>query len=139
MAINAPSRGEVDGLPAPGPSDELLFYQSLAGIWPLDDREVEGIEARVSAFMTKACREAKKRSSWMTPNEAYEGALGRFVGDVLHGTRSGEFAASFLPLQQRIAFAGALNSLAQVVLKVASPGVPDFYQGSELWDFSLTD
>ncbi|MBI2965622.1 MAG: malto-oligosyltrehalose synthase [Chloroflexi bacterium] len=137
-AINAPSKKVVGGLDAPSPADELLFYQSLAGIWPLEGR-LDGVEARICAFMVKASREAKKRSSWVSPDEAYESALTRFVGDVLHGARSGEFAASFLPFQQRIAFAGAVNSLSQVVLKAASPGVPDFYQGSEMWDFSLTD
>lgn len=138
-AINASVRRDVGGSIAPPPTDELLIYQTLAGMWPLENRAIAGVEQRAAAFMIKACREAKERSSWLSPHADYEEALTAFVHEILNGATSGEFAASFLPFQDSIALAGACNSLSQVLLKVASPGVPDFYQGSEGWDFSLTD
>ncbi len=90
-------------------------------------------------YMLKAVKEAKVHTSWITPNEAYDTAVAKFVEEALTGERSREFLGRFLPLQKRIARAGMINSLARLVLKLASPGVPDFYQGTELWDLSLVD
>ncbi|HEY0159839.1 MAG TPA: malto-oligosyltrehalose synthase [Thermoanaerobaculia bacterium] len=115
---------------APDANEELLIYQSLAGVWPLDD------PARIRLFLEKAAREAKTHSSWLSPNEAYEKALQDFATAVIEHP---PFVESFSRFHKRIAFHGMLNSLAQVVLKATSPGVPDFYQGTELWDFSLVD
>jgi len=89
--------------------------------------------------MVKAVREAKRRTSWVTVNEPYEEAVERFVERVLTGPGAARFLPAFLLFHQRIAAGGMLNGLAQVALKVGSPGVPDFYQGTELWDFSLVD
>ena len=113
----------------PHPNEELLVYQTLAGAWPID-------EARLHTFLEKAAREAKTHSSWIKVDEAYESALKEFASALL---RHDTFVASFQRFHRRIAFHGFLNSLAQVVVKVCSPGVPDFYQGTELWDFSLVD
>lgn len=88
--------------------------------------------------MLKAVREAKVHSSWLTPNQAYEDGLVKFITGVL-GAGAAKFLPAFLPFQQRVAGLGVTNSLAQVVLKAGSPGVPDFYQGTELWDLSLVD
>jgi len=108
---------------------EYHVYQTLAGAWPLD-RE------RLTQYLIKAAREAKTHTSWIAPNDDYEGALLDFASRLLGHE---QFRASMNRFVRRIAYHGCLNSLAQVVLKVMSPGVPDFYQGSELWDFSLVD
>jgi (1->4)-alpha-D-glucan 1-alpha-D-glucosylmutase len=89
--------------------------------------------------MVKAVREAKVYTRWDRPNPAHEGAVRAFVDSVLADTGGNRFREDFLLFQKKIAHYGALNSLAQVLLKIASPGVPDFYQGTELWDFSLVD
>jgi len=108
---------------------EYHVYQTLAGAWPLD-RE------RLTQYLTKAAREAKTHTSWIAPNGDYESALLDFASRLLEHE---PFRASLTRFVRRIAYHGCLNSLAQVVLKVMSPGVPDFYQGTELWDFSLVD
>jgi (1->4)-alpha-D-glucan 1-alpha-D-glucosylmutase len=129
---NAPLRR--DGVPHP--NEELMIYQTLLGMWPLDDAEKAGVPDRLRAFLEKAAREAKTHSSWLTPDLDYEKALQDFAVAIL-GNEA--FMKSFVPFQRRVAFHGFLNSIAQVVLKVCSPGIPDFYQGTDLWDFSLVD
>jgi (1->4)-alpha-D-glucan 1-alpha-D-glucosylmutase len=123
-----------DGIPHP--NEEWLIYQTLVGMWPLDGNEEASVPDRLRGYLEKAAREAKTHSSWLTPNADYEKALQDFAGALL-GCEP--FLASFRRFQRRVAFHGFLNSLSQVVLKTCSPGVPDFYQGSELWDFSLVD
>jgi (1->4)-alpha-D-glucan 1-alpha-D-glucosylmutase len=123
--LNAPLKR--DGVPHP--NEELLIYQTLAGAWPLD-------EPRLHEYLEKAAREAKTHSSWIAVNETYEKSLKEFASAVLTHE---PFLKAFLRFQRRVAFHGFLNSLAQVVVKVCSPGVPDFYQGTELWDYTLVD
>jgi len=141
--INAGNRTPVDGSPAPDRNDEYLFYQALLSTWPPGSVEQSAADAalvdRIRDYMLKAVREAKLHTSWVSANEAYEEAVVRFVDRTLGGPSASRFLPLFLPFQQRIARAGVVNSLAQLVLKVASPGVPDFYQGSEIWDLSLVD
>jgi (1->4)-alpha-D-glucan 1-alpha-D-glucosylmutase len=132
MRINTPLRRDS----VPHPNEELLIYQTLIGMWPLDESEIANVSSRLSAYLEKAVREAKTHSSWLEVNEPYENALKQFATSILD---HGPFLESFRRFHKRIAFHGFLNSLAQVVLKVTSPGLPDFYQGSELWDFSLVD
>jgi (1->4)-alpha-D-glucan 1-alpha-D-glucosylmutase len=143
MRLNRAERTIVDGEPAPDRNDEYRFYQALVGAWPADPVKsktapVDVIE-RLQAYMTKAVKEAKLHSSWINPNDAYETAVTRFVAAVLSGPSAAKFLPAFLPFQQRVARVGLVNSLAQVVLKIASPGIPDFYQGTELWDLHLVD
>jgi (1->4)-alpha-D-glucan 1-alpha-D-glucosylmutase len=121
---------------APDANEELLIYQTLLGMWPLDDSEEEAVPDRLRTFLEKAAREAKTHSSWLLPDAEYERAMQDFAVGLLEHEA---FAQSFRRFQKRIAFHGAINALAQVVLKACSPGVPDFYQGTELWDFSLVD
>jgi (1->4)-alpha-D-glucan 1-alpha-D-glucosylmutase len=130
MRANAPLR---DG-GVPHPNEELLIYQTLVGMWPLDD--ADDVAPRLTAYLEKAAREAKTHSSWLAPDETYENALKDFATKLLAHE---PFLESFRRFHKRVAFHGFLNSLAQVVLKATSPGVPDFYQGTELWDFSLVD
>jgi (1->4)-alpha-D-glucan 1-alpha-D-glucosylmutase len=144
MRINRAHRRLVDGDPAPDRRDEYRLYQALLGSWPVDlpadvrEAPREYIE-RISAYMLKAVREAKVHTSWLTTNQAYEEALVGFVDRILGPAGGGKFLPAFVPFQQRVASLAVINSLSQVVLKIASPGVPDFYQGTELWDLSLVD
>ncbi|HEU4885792.1 MAG TPA: malto-oligosyltrehalose synthase [Longimicrobium sp.] len=127
--------------PVPDANDEYLLYQSLVGAWPfgeLDDPGREDLIARLQAYMQKATREAKRHTSWLNPSPAYDEGLRDFVADILS---SGEnaFLDDFLPFQRMVSRLGMINSLAQTLVKIASPGVPDIYQGQEAWDFSLVD
>ena len=131
------------GEPAPDHNDEYRFYQVLAGIWPADleaDQPLPAdLIARLQAYMDKATREAKLHTSWINPNEGYDTAMRDFVQDVLAGGTARSFLPAFVPFAQALARAGAANSLSQLLIKTAAPGVPDFYQGTELWDLTLVD
>lgn len=136
----------VDNAPAPDRNDEYLLYQTLVGAWPLEltadhwprPHVAEFIE-RIQAYMHKAVREAKVHSSWANPDEEYEQAVTDFIARILDADASRRFLEQFLPFQQRIAEAGMLNGLVQVALKLTCPGVPDIYQGTELWSLDLVD
>jgi (1->4)-alpha-D-glucan 1-alpha-D-glucosylmutase len=122
---------------APTAAHEYMLYQALIGAWEgkADQQFVE----RMKAYALKAAREGKQQTSWTNPDEAYEKALTAFVEALLDSGRSSAFLKAFGDFAQRTALLGALNSLSQVTLKALLPGVPDFYQGTELWDFSLVD
>ena len=137
--LNAKFKKVVDGQRAPSPSEEVMLYQTLLGAWPLDEGEVAGFPARVNAFLVKALREAKTNSGWLNPNETYETAVVEFVASLLQQPDDSPFLRDFHKFQERVAWYGALNSLAQTVIKIMSPGLPDFYQGCELWDLSMVD
>jgi (1->4)-alpha-D-glucan 1-alpha-D-glucosylmutase len=146
MRMNAGQRSLVNRLPAPDRNDEYHFYQALAAAWPaevsdapLPTRATDEFVSRLRGYMQKATREAKVHTSWVNPSSEYDDAITRFVERVLAGPVAARFLASFVPLQRRLARAGAMNGLAQVLLKIAAPGVPDIYQGGELWDLSLVD
>jgi (1->4)-alpha-D-glucan 1-alpha-D-glucosylmutase len=127
--------------PVPDANDEYLLYQSLVGAWPfgeLDDQARQDFTARVQAYMEKATREAKRHTGWLNPNPAYDEGLREFVAGILAG-RENAFLDDFLPFQRMVSRLGMINSLAQTLVKIASPGVPDVYQGQEAWDFSLVD
>lgn len=136
---NRAKKPEVGGQPAPDASMESLLYQTLVGGWPLAQEEAPQFKQRLKEYLLKAAREAKTYTSWLAQNGEYEDALLGFAGSILENAPDNRFLADFLKLQKRIAFYGAFNSLSQVLLKIAAPGVPDFYQGTELWDFSLVD
>jgi (1->4)-alpha-D-glucan 1-alpha-D-glucosylmutase len=123
-----------DGVP--DANEELLVYQTLVGMWPFDDEELASVPERLEAYLEKAAREAKTHTSWIAPNPEFEQRFLDFGAAILQNE---ELRASLVRFQRRVAFHGFLNGLAQVVLKIASPGLPDFYQGTELWDFSLVD
>ncbi|MEK8090528.1 malto-oligosyltrehalose synthase [Thermithiobacillus plumbiphilus] len=141
--INRNAKREVQGQPVPSNNDEYLFYQTLLGAWPMEgfdgnSPDYESFVERIDAYMLKAVREAKRRTGWITPNEAYEQALQQFVQKVLKNPR-GRFVQSMQTVVRRLASYGACNSLSQLLLKMVTPGVPDCYQGSELWDLNLVD
>jgi (1->4)-alpha-D-glucan 1-alpha-D-glucosylmutase len=122
--------------PAPASDEEYLLYQTLLGAWPIGDALPADFAGRIKQYMTKALREAKLRTSWTAPNETHEKAIHGFIDRLLTWE---PFLADFRPFQQRIARFGMINSLAQTLLKLTAPGVPDTYQGTELWDLSLVD
>jgi malto-oligosyltrehalose synthase len=133
---------EVDGLPAPSRNDEYLLYQTLVGFWPAEsvsEQEHATLVARLQAYMEKATHEAKTRTSWINPNQAYDEAMRQFVGKILERRRDNRFLPDFEKFLHTIVDAGFYTALSQTVLKLMSPGVPDIYQGQELWDFSLVD
>jgi (1->4)-alpha-D-glucan 1-alpha-D-glucosylmutase len=144
MRINRGHRRVVEGEPAPDRNDEYRFYQALVGIWPPDAFDVPvppaaDLVARMREYMTKATKEAKVHTSWINENQAYDEAVVHFVERALAGPSAERFAAALVPIARRLARAGMVNSLAQVVLKTCSPGVPDVYQGADLWELSLVD
>lgn len=136
---NAGLKPVVGSSPAPDENTELLIYQTLVGAWPLREEDVPAFKERLAAYLVKAAREAKVYTRWFEPNQEYEQAVQAFAAAILEPGPKNQFLQDFKAFQDVTAFYGALNSLAQVLLKVASPGVPDFYQGTELWDFSLVD
>jgi (1->4)-alpha-D-glucan 1-alpha-D-glucosylmutase len=132
----------VRGHPAPDRNEEYLLYQTLLGTWPLEalgGGPGEEFVTRICEYMLKALREAKRHSSWLNPNPAWEEAVGHFVRQVLHPVRGARFMEDFLPLARRVAHSGMWNSLTQTLIKITAPGVPDFYQGTEVWNLSLVD
>jgi (1->4)-alpha-D-glucan 1-alpha-D-glucosylmutase len=145
LRLNRRHRTDIDGEPVPDRNVEYLFYQTLVGAWPpLLDRSDPGelaiLAERVEGAMVKAVREGKEQSSWSYPNEAYEAGLQHFVRGVLDAARPNDpFLADFTAFIGLIARPAAIASLAQLVLKLTVPGVPDIYQGGELFDFSLVD
>jgi len=136
---NVAKKLKSDGLPIPEPNTEILLYQTLIGAWPLFIEGVPGFRERLKAYMIKAAREAKAITSWIKINHEYEDALLCFIDSILEDSADNRFLSDFAVFQKKIAYYGALNSLSQLLLTITSPGVPDFYQGMELWDFSLVD
>lgn len=132
----------VDGKPAPSRNEEYLFYQTLVGTWPFcsfEDEEFALFRSRIKEYMLKAMREAKVHTSWISPNTLREDAVMYFIDSVLTVSRQNNFIHDFAAFQKTTAACGIFNSLSQTLLKITSPGIPDFYQGNELWDFSLVD
>jgi (1->4)-alpha-D-glucan 1-alpha-D-glucosylmutase len=164
--LNSSKKTVLEDQPAPDRNDEYLLYQTLIGAWPSEPFTAEGLaqfRERIALYMQKATKEAKVHTSWINPNEEYDAAVRQFIfrlltpvvawsGDqaatgvkhqattgVVPNTLEDPFFEDLLVVQRRVAYFGYFNSLAQVLLKLTCPGVPDFYQGTELWDFSLVD
>ncbi|EOG3622842.1 malto-oligosyltrehalose synthase [Pseudomonas hunanensis] len=142
--LAAPLRTLLDDGPAPSPGDELMLLQTLLGSWPLalDLQDTGGLRTyaeRIRQWQQKALREAKLRSSWNAPNEAYESACTRYVDGLLLDSENQQLRKSVADAAQLLACPGALNGLVQTLLRMTTPGVPDLYQGNEYWDFSLVD
>ena len=140
--LNKRYKTEAEGTLAPDRNEEYLLYQTLIGAWPFsmpDDSQYRSFCDRIQTYMAKAVKEAKVHTSWVNPNRMYDQAVHDFIEHILNRSVPNPFLEDFLPFQQEIARLGVYNSLSQVLLKIAAPGIPDFYQGSELWDFSLVD
>jgi len=136
---NAAAKGLCEGQSAPAPNDEYLLYQTLVGVWPFEAQPDETLTRRLCEYLLKAVREAKVHTTWAQPNTAYEEACRAFVQRVLADSPDNAFLRDFKAFQSRIAWFGVFNALSQTLLKIASPGVPDFYQGTEVWELSLVD
>jgi (1->4)-alpha-D-glucan 1-alpha-D-glucosylmutase len=140
--LNALYRVPLDEGIAPDANEEYLLYQTLIGAWPLEPccaEEYAEFVRRIQDFMRKALHEAKVHTSWINPHAEYDAAVQQFVVNVLNPETNAPFVDEVRSFQRRISHFGLLNSLAQTLVKIAAPGVPDIYQGAELWDFSLVD
>ena len=144
--LNRRLKSIVDDVRIPGTNEEYLIYQTLIGAWPLDavdaepsDPAREALRVRINGYMTKALREAKLHTSWINVNAPYERGVAQFIDLLLQPSSGGGFVSELRRFVAGILIPGVCNSLAQVVLKITAPGVPDLYQGNELWDLSLVD
>jgi len=140
--LNQDKKILVGGEAVPSANEEYFLYQTLVGAWPLDamnSEEHRQFVGRIHAYMEKALREAKVNTSWINPNAEYELAFHSFLDAVLDRSVSKVFLDEFAIFQANIARAGIFNSLSQTLMKITSPGLPDFYQGTEVWNFSLAD
>ncbi len=140
--LNRSHRREVDGRPAPTPNDQYLLYQTLVGTLPaeLDDpARLDAYRERIDAYMRKALREARLRTSWIAPNVPYEEAVSAFVGALLGRLEGNLFLQDVREAARTFAWFGALNGIAMAAIKCTSPGVPDIYQGEEMIELALVD
>jgi (1->4)-alpha-D-glucan 1-alpha-D-glucosylmutase len=137
--LNKTKKKRVRGMPAPDANDEYFLYQTLMGAWPFGETEYPQFLERIKAYVVKAVREAKVHTAWLQPDMEYEEAYVSFVESILVPEESNVFLQELKPFQVKVAHYGVFNSLSQTLLKITAPGVPDFYQGTELWDLNLVD
>jgi (1->4)-alpha-D-glucan 1-alpha-D-glucosylmutase len=140
--MNRKRKPLVDGQRVPDSNEEYHLYQTLIGVWPpgeMKEGEYESFIKRIKDYMLKAMREAKVNTSWINPNFLYEDACMMFIDIILSTSPNNQFLKEFKELEEKISRCGMFNSLSQVLLKITSPGVPDFYQGTEIWNFCLVD
>jgi (1->4)-alpha-D-glucan 1-alpha-D-glucosylmutase len=140
--LNHDRKTKVAGELAPDGNEEYLIYQTLVGAWPFEEMSAEAHNefiSRIQEYMNKALKEAKLHTSWISSDEDYERAVREFIGGILDPDERNQFLREFAPFQKRVARAGIFNSLSQTLLKITAPGVPDFYQGTEVWNLSLVD
>ncbi len=140
--LNKPFKVSLDNRKIPDHNEEYLLYQTLIGSWPLHEMDINSRPKyidRINKYMLKALKEAKVHTSWTNPYEAYEKGIQEFIGKILNPGQDNPFLEDFTQFIKPIIKAGLFNSLAQIVLKMTCPGIPDFYQGSELWEFTLVD
>jgi (1->4)-alpha-D-glucan 1-alpha-D-glucosylmutase len=136
---NEPHKQVVDGRKVPDSNEEYLIYQALVGMWPTDRSELISISERLQAYAIKAIREAMVHTRWTEPNTEHELAVSSFIQRILSPQDDSSFVCRVARFLQKVAYAGMMNGLCQTLLKIACPGVPDFYQGSELWNRQLVD
>jgi (1->4)-alpha-D-glucan 1-alpha-D-glucosylmutase len=136
---NAQHKEQVGGHAVPDRNEEFFLYQTLLGVWPLDHESCSTLRQRVQDHIIKATREAMVHTRWTRPNQPHEDALVKFVAKMFSSQDNREFLEDFRQFQKKVAYFGMVNGLSQTLLKIAAPGVPDFYQGSELWDLRLVD
>lgn len=137
--MNRSLKKTVEGLIAPDKNEEYFIYQTLLGVWPADDTADADLVSRIQAYMLKALREAKVHSSWLAPDPHYEASMAAFIENLLDPASGRQFISAFLPFGRKIAWYGLLNSISQCLIKITAPGVPDFYQGTEMIELTLVD
>jgi (1->4)-alpha-D-glucan 1-alpha-D-glucosylmutase len=136
---NEPHKRTVEGRKVPDANEEYLVYQSLVGVWPAEQSELSSISERLRAYAIKAIREAMVHTRWTKPNTAHEQAVCGFIQRILSPQHNSAFLSAAATFLQKVAYAGMIHGLGQALLKIACPGVPDFYQGSEFWIRDLVD
>lgn len=137
--INRGKKRTVNGIRVPDRNDEYFLYQTLIGAFPFNENDYPVFVERIKNYIIKSVREAKVHTMWLEPDKKYEDAFITFVEEILKPSEQNQFLKEFLPFQKRVAHYGMFNSLSQTLIKITSPGVPDFYQGTELWDLNLVD
>lgn len=135
--INRKRKRKVKGLEVPDRNDEYFLYQTLVGAWPFQGKELPEFVKRIRAYVIKAVREAKVHTAWLKPDSDYEEAYMSFLDEILEP--GNPFLEAFLPFQRKVAHCAVYTGLSQTLIKITCPGVPDFYQGCELWDLNLVD
>lgn len=141
-AMNHKLKIKKEGEFIPDENEEYLLYQTLIGSWPLYPMDAEAqadYRKRIQRYMIKAIKEAKIHTSWINPNKNYEDGMEQFIKSILNFDSKNPFIAELQAFTPKIITAGMLNSLSQILIKATSPGIPDFYQGNEIWEFSLVD
>jgi len=136
--LNKNKKVKLNNRLVPDENDEYFLYQTLLGALPFEGVN-DGFRSRIKEYIIKAVREAKRHTAWIKPDSEYENACEHFIEGILDPSAGNRFLEDFLLFQKKVAFYGMFNSLSQLFLKITSPGVADFYQGAELWDFSLVD
>ncbi|MDQ1285922.1 MAG: (1-_4)-alpha-D-glucan 1-alpha-D-glucosylmutase, partial [Thermodesulfobacteriota bacterium] len=139
IKINRGKKKRVRGLAVPDRNDEYFLYQTLIGAFPFSDADYPDFIERMKEYIVKAVREAKVHTAWLKPDIEYEDAYVSFTEKILACSSGNAFLKDLIPFTKKVAHFGMLNSLSQTLIKITSPGVPDFYQGTELWDLSLVD
>ena len=139
IKINQGKKKRVQGLAVPDRNDEYFLYQTLIGAFPFSDADYADFVQRIKEYIVKAVREAKVHTAWLKPDTEYEDAYVSFAERILARSQANAFLKDIIPFCRRVSHYGMLNSLSQTLIKMTSPGVPDFYQGTELWDLNLVD
>ncbi|MEO0756805.1 MAG: malto-oligosyltrehalose synthase [Cyanobacteria bacterium J06648_16] len=137
--LNGSHKRVVNDQVVPDTNDEYFLYQTLVGAMPFDTDDLSEFRDRITAYVVKAVREAKVHTAWLRPDTDYEDGFVAFAQALLSDSKDNRFLESFKTFQQQVADYGIYNALSQTLVKLASPGVPDIYQGNEMWDFSLVD
>lgn len=137
--LNFVHKTQIDSKVTPDHNDEYFLYQTLVGSFPFLKEEYPEYVQRIKDYVVKAVREAKVHTAWLRPDTDYENGFVNFVEKILDFSEDNKFWQEFRPFQEKVAFYGVFNSLSQTLLKLMSPGLPDIYQGTELWDLSLVD
>ncbi|MEM9088924.1 MAG: malto-oligosyltrehalose synthase [Cyanobacteria bacterium P01_F01_bin.53] len=138
--LNADKKQTItDDRTVPEPNDEYFLYQTLVGAYPFSDKELASFKERVKEYVVKAVREAKVHTAWLRPDSEYEDAYVHFVDTLLTPGKDNAFLDRLQTFQKKVAEYGIYNALSQLLIKLTAPGIPDFYQGTELWDLSLVD
>ena len=137
--INSKKKKTMGGLRVPEKNDEYFLYQTLIGAYPFSQKELPLFTERIKSYLIKAVREAKIHTAWLEPDHEYEDGCIKFLEQIHNTSKTNEFLETFFPFQRKVAYYGIFNSLSQTLIKITSPGVPDFYQGAEMWDLNLVD
>ncbi len=137
--LNRRKKKAIKGTAIPDKNDEYFLYQTMVGAMPFAGEDFDNFKIRLKEYIIKAVREAKVHTAWLKPDTDYEDNFMAFIDKVLDSSDKNQFLKEFLTFQKIISYYGIFNALSQTLIKITSPGIPDFYQGSEFWDLNLVD